>query len=139
MKKLLTKKNIGITGMLIREPSSKSLSMACFEMKVSPMFFLRHSTIVRLFSMNARMNRSEMEMPCFESASSRAERLARMLTIWNRIPSLDEVVAKIDSVNLEEVRDFARNVIQDKKPALSTYGPVSNVISFNELTDMLVA
>ena len=44
-----------------------------------------------------------------------------------------------DAVKLEEVRNFAQNVIWDKKPTLSTYGPVSNVISFNELTDMLAA
>ena len=92
----------------------------------------------------AELDRSRVQMKAgmlmgLESASSRAERLARMLIIWNRIPSLDEVVKKIDAVNLEEVRNFAQNVIRDKKPALSTYGPVSNVISFNELTDMLAA
>jgi predicted Zn-dependent peptidase len=32
-----------------------------------------------------------------ESPSARAERLARMLSIWDRIPVLDEVVAQIDA------------------------------------------
>ncbi|HSG35927.1 MAG TPA: pitrilysin family protein, partial [Paracoccaceae bacterium] len=33
-----------------------------------------------------------------ESPSSRAERLARMLQIWNRIPSMEETLEKIDAV-----------------------------------------
>ena len=33
-----------------------------------------------------------------ESASSRAERLARMISIWDRIPSLEETVQKIDAI-----------------------------------------
>ena len=43
-----------------------------------------------------------------ESASARAERLARMLTIWDRIPTLDEIVKKIDAVNF--VADITRLV-----------------------------
>ena len=42
-----------------------------------------------------------------ESPSSRAERLARMLQIWNRIPSIEETIAKIDAVTTRDVRDFA--------------------------------
>ncbi len=74
-----------------------------------------------------------------ESASSRVERLARMLIIWNRIPSLDEVVQKIDAVSLEDVRSFASNILLDKKPSLATYGPAANEISFSKLVDALVA
>ena len=74
-----------------------------------------------------------------ESASSRVERLARMLIIWNRIPSLDEVVQKIDAVSLEDVRSFASNILLDKKPSLATYGPAANEISFSKLVDTLVA
>jgi len=42
-----------------------------------------------------------------ESPSSRAERLARLLAIWNRVPELDETVARIDAVTTGDVRDFA--------------------------------
>jgi hypothetical protein len=34
-----------------------------------------------------------------ESPSSRAERIARLLAIWGRVPGLDEAVAKIDAVS----------------------------------------
>ena len=73
-----------------------------------------------------------------ESASARAERLARMLTIWDRIPTLDEIVKKIDAVDLNEVRHFSDSIISNKKPTLSTYGPISNGVPFNQIIDSLV-
>ena len=92
----------------------------------------------------AELDRARVQMKAgmlmgLESASSRVERLARMLIIWNRIPSLDEVVQKIDAVSLEDVRSFASNILSDKKPSLATYGPAANEISFSKLADMLVA
>jgi predicted Zn-dependent peptidase len=74
-----------------------------------------------------------------ESASARAERLARMLTIWDRIPTLDEIVKKIDAVDLNDVRHFSDSIISNKKPTLSTYGPISNGVPFNQIIDSLVA
>ncbi len=92
----------------------------------------------------AELDRARVQMKAgmlmgLESASSRAERLARMLIIWNRIPSLDEVVQKIDAVSLEDVRAFASNILLDQKPSLATYGPAANEISFSKLVDTLVA
>ena len=74
-----------------------------------------------------------------ESASARAERLARMLTIWDRIPTLDEIVKKIDAVDLNDVRHFSDSIISNKKPTLSTYGPISNGVPFNQIIESLVA
>ena len=74
-----------------------------------------------------------------ESASARAERLARMLTIWDRIPTLDGIVKKIDAVDLNDVRHFSDSIISNKKPTLSTYGPISNGVPFNQIIDSLVA
>ena len=92
----------------------------------------------------AELDRARVQMKAgmlmgLESASSRVERLARMLIIWNRIPSLDEVVRKIDAVSLEDVRAFASNILLDQKPSLATYGPAANEISFSKLVDTLVA
>jgi hypothetical protein len=42
-----------------------------------------------------------------ESPSARAERNARLLTIWDRVPPVDETVARIDAVTPDAVRDFA--------------------------------
>ena len=92
----------------------------------------------------AELDRARVQMKAgmlmgLESASSRVERLARMLIIWNRIPSLDEVVQKIDAVSLEDVRAFASNILLDQKPSLATYGPAANEISFSKLVDTLAA
>ena len=92
----------------------------------------------------AELDRARVQMKAgmlmgLESASSRVERLARMLIIWNRIPSLDEDVQKIDAVSLEDVRAFASNILLDQKPSLATYGPAANEISFSKLVDTLVA
>ncbi|MCA3448238.1 MAG: insulinase family protein [Rhodobacter sp.] len=59
-----------------------------------------------------------------ESPSSRAERAARLLTIWGRVPDLDESVARIDAVSLGDVRGYAGAMTQARS-ALALYGPVA--------------
>jgi predicted Zn-dependent peptidase len=59
-----------------------------------------------------------------ESPSNRAERLARMLQIWGRVPDLPEVVARIDAVTLEDVRRLAESTVAQAPAALALYGPV---------------
>ena len=59
-----------------------------------------------------------------ESPSNRAERLARMLQIWGRVPDLEEVVARIDAVTLPDVRALARETVSRAPAAMALYGPV---------------
>ena len=73
-----------------------------------------------------------------ESPSARAERLARLLAIWNRVPSLDEVIAKIDAVSTPDVADFAANVAAGH-PALTMYGPVQKAPRLADLRERLAA
>ena len=63
-----------------------------------------------------------------ESPSSRAERNARLLAIWNRVPDLDEAVAKIEGVSLADVRDQAL-LAMSRPAALAVYGPVGRAPS----------
>ena len=58
-----------------------------------------------------------------ESASSRAERIARLLAIHGRVPEVEEVVAKIDAVTVADVRAYAERLTQ-APAALALYGPV---------------
>lgn len=60
-----------------------------------------------------------------ESPSSRAERLARMLAIWDRVPDPIETVARIDAVTDDDVRRIAEHLAVQARPALALYGPVS--------------
>ena len=60
-----------------------------------------------------------------ESPSSRAERNARLLSIWGRVPDVDEAVAKIDAVGTADVRAYAAE-LTGVGAALALYGPVSD-------------
>ena len=59
-----------------------------------------------------------------ESPSSRAERIARLLAIYGRVPDVDEVVAKINAVSTADVRRFAEG-LTSAGSALALYGPVA--------------
>ncbi|MEP2027489.1 MAG: pitrilysin family protein [Paracoccaceae bacterium] len=61
-----------------------------------------------------------------ESPSNRAERIARMVQIWDRVPDLDEVVQRIDAVTTGDVRDFAGHMATQAPAALALYGPVAD-------------
>ncbi|MDU8926109.1 pitrilysin family protein [Alisedimentitalea sp. MJ-SS2] len=74
-----------------------------------------------------------------ESPSNRAERLARMMQIWGRIPSLDEVVARIDAVDRTAVRDFAGSLVAEAGAALALYGPVGNAPTLEALNQRRAA
>ncbi len=68
-----------------------------------------------------------------EGCSSRAERLARMTQIWDRVPPLEEVVAKIDAVTAAGVRDFAAEMATSARTALALYGPVADAPALDSL------
>jgi len=68
-----------------------------------------------------------------ESPSSRAERLARMLAIWDRVPDLTETVARIDAVSEADVRRFAEGMAVNARPAMALDGPVSQAPSLDTL------
>jgi predicted Zn-dependent peptidase len=73
-----------------------------------------------------------------ESAAARAERLARMVAIWGRVPGLDEVVAKIDAVSLTRLRDFGVAMTAGA-PSLALYGPVASAPDIDQIRGRLVA
>ena len=68
-----------------------------------------------------------------ESPSNRAERLARMIQIWDRVPDLDEVVQRIDAVTTGDVRDFAGHMATAARAAMALYGPVQNAPDLEKL------
>jgi predicted Zn-dependent peptidase len=74
-----------------------------------------------------------------ESPSNRAERLARMVAIWDRVPEVAEVVEKVDAVTIADVRDFAAGMITRAMPTLALYGPVVGAPDLGQLQDRLVA
>jgi predicted Zn-dependent peptidase len=67
-----------------------------------------------------------------ESPSSRAERNARLLSIWGRIPAVSEAVAKIDAVDTASLRAYAHGLTQ-ARAALAIYGPVAAAPGIEEI------
>ncbi|MEB8387503.1 pitrilysin family protein [Rhodobacteraceae bacterium KMM 6894] len=74
-----------------------------------------------------------------ESPSNRAERLARMIQIWGRVPGLDEVVEKIDAVTLADVRSLAETIAARAPAALALYGPVEGAPTLETLQNRRAA
>ncbi len=68
-----------------------------------------------------------------ESPSSRAERQARMIAIWDRVPTLAETVERIDAVTDADVRRFAEHMAVAARPALALYGPVADAPALEAL------
>ena len=67
-----------------------------------------------------------------ESPSSRAERNARLLSIWGRVPDVAEAVAKIDAVDTGAVRAYAAELTAARS-ALAIYGPVAAAPGIDEV------
>ncbi len=74
-----------------------------------------------------------------ESPSNRAERLARVVQIWDRVPSLEETVARIDAVTADRVRTFAQVLAEQAPVAMALYGPVSQAPDLSELQERRAA
>jgi predicted Zn-dependent peptidase len=74
-----------------------------------------------------------------ESPSNRAERLARMLAIWGRVPTVEEQIAKIEAVTTAHVRDFAGRMAGGTGLALAVYGPADAAPRLAELRERLAA
>jgi predicted Zn-dependent peptidase len=74
-----------------------------------------------------------------ESPSNRAERLARMISIWGRVPGVEEQIAKIEAVTTRDVRDFAGRMAGETGLALAVYGPAEAAPRLDDLRDRLAA
>ncbi|WP_420397474.1 M16 family metallopeptidase [Nioella sp.] len=74
-----------------------------------------------------------------ESPSARAERLARLVAIWDRVPPLQESIDRIDAVDRAAVRDHAAALVGSGRAAMALYGPVDRGPRVAELVERLAA
>ena len=73
-----------------------------------------------------------------ESPSSRAERNARMIGIWGRVPPIEETVERIDAVTLDAVRDFLI-ASGTGRASMALYGPVEGAPELEQLRERFAA
>jgi len=73
-----------------------------------------------------------------ESPSSRAERIARLLAIYGRVPAVEEAVARIEAVTTANVRRYAGEMTAAGS-ALALYGPVQAAPGLEAMKERLQA
>ncbi|WP_298497700.1 pitrilysin family protein [uncultured Maritimibacter sp.] len=74
-----------------------------------------------------------------ESASSRAERLARQVAVWNRVIPIEETVQRLDAVDLAAVKAYAEKTVTEARAAMALYGPAKKAPALDILTERLAA
>ncbi|WP_282092684.1 M16 family metallopeptidase [Epibacterium ulvae] len=74
-----------------------------------------------------------------ESPSNRAERLARLVQVWDHVPSLEDTIAKIDAVSTQDVRDIAAQYAVQAPAALALYGPIAGAPDLTKLQERRAA
>ena len=74
-----------------------------------------------------------------ESPTGQAERMARSLAIWGRVPDPTEVAKRIDAVTVADVRAHAEQLLSRARPALALYGPVKAAPTRQQLAERLAA
>ncbi len=68
-----------------------------------------------------------------ESASSRADQIARQYLAFGEVPDITTLVGKIDAVTADNVRDLARDIFMAKPPSLGAVGQLSHLASYAEI------
>jgi predicted Zn-dependent peptidase len=71
-----------------------------------------------------------------ESTMSRCEQMARQIAVFGRPLSVEEVVAKIEAVDVEAVKKVAQRIVSST-PTLTALGPVSNLETYEETVGRL--
>lgn len=62
-------------------------------------------------------------LAALESSGARAEQLARQILGFDRVIPLEEIVAKVEAVTVEGVRQAARDLVASGRPTLAAIGP----------------
>ena len=73
-----------------------------------------------------------------ESSTARAERNARLLAVWGRVPDLDEIVSLIEAVDLSAVREMGQSLLT-AKAAVTSYGPIERAPEIAAIKEKLSA
>ena len=60
-----------------------------------------------------------------ESASGRADQIARQFLAFGRVPAVSELIARIDAVQSQDVRALAERVLKAAPPAMGAVGAIS--------------
>jgi predicted Zn-dependent peptidase len=69
-----------------------------------------------------------------ESASSRADQIARQFLAFGHVPAIGTLVAKIEAVTPEQVRALAERLFRAKTPGFSAVGHISQLTDYGAIS-----
>jgi predicted Zn-dependent peptidase len=68
-----------------------------------------------------------------ESASARCDQIARQFLAFGMVPSISTLVARIEAVTADQVRELAERLFKSRTPAFSAVGQLSTLSSYDEI------
>ena len=68
-----------------------------------------------------------------ESASSRADQIARQFLAFGEVPAIPTLMAKIEAVTPEQVRALAERLFRNQKPAFSAVGHIGQLAGYDTI------
>ena len=68
-----------------------------------------------------------------ESAAARADQIARQFLAYGEVPAIGTLIAKIDAVSKDQVRDLARQLFKAQTPAYSAVGHIDALSDYSTL------
>jgi predicted Zn-dependent peptidase len=68
-----------------------------------------------------------------ESASSRADQIARQFLAFGQVPEVSTLVQRIEEVTSENVRALAHDIFSSKQPSLGAVGQLSTLASYTDI------
>ena len=69
-----------------------------------------------------------------ESASARADQIARQFLAFGQVPAIATLTAKIEAVTSEQVRALAERLFRHQKPAFSAVGHIGQLSAYDTIT-----
>ena len=74
-----------------------------------------------------------------ENSSSRCERLARGMIIWDKVVEVQDTIEKINSVTLNQVKSFGESVFHGVQPAMVLYGKINEAPTLDEFYSRILS
>jgi len=68
-----------------------------------------------------------------ESATGRADQIARQFLAFGEVPAMETLVAKIDAVTADHVAGLAASLFKGQSPALSAVGQLSTLTPYAKI------
>jgi predicted Zn-dependent peptidase len=77
-------------------------------------------------------------LTALESPGGRIDRIARQLLAWGRLIPSEEIVTRVDTVTIDEVRS-AGAALLDGAPTIAAIGPIHNLPTLRQVIGSLAA